>query len=272
MRGRRRAGIVTAVGLLLAATGCASTVATGAGASDRATTVALSEQLDHVHALLVVDGGTALLAGTHTGVMRVTADGGVSRVGAAQDDFMGLSSDGTDLLSSGHPGAGSTEPNPLGLRRSTDGALTWRTVSASGQADFHSIAAAGRRVAAASGGALGMSGDGGATWTDGGLARVRSVAWLGGSLLAITDQGLQMSKGGTAAFQPVLDAPPLAQLTADSSGAAAWGIDGSGTAWRTSDGTAWSVVGTLGQVEAIAGTTTQIWGVGPAGLTTITAP
>jgi hypothetical protein len=70
------------------------------------------------------------------------------------------------LLGSGHPAAGSTLPQALGLIRSEDAGKTWSSVSELGKADFHTIEPAGDDIV----GALFqqpqvlVSGDEGKTW------------------------------------------------------------------------------------------------------------
>lgn len=70
------------------------------------------------------------------------------------------------LLGSGHPAAGGSLPEALGLIRSGDAGRTWTPVSELGGADFHAIATSGATIAAAVFGrsvAL-ASTDGGRTW------------------------------------------------------------------------------------------------------------
>ena len=76
----------------------------------------LSESVEHVHGL-VATGPGKVIAGTHAGAMLVSQDGSVSAQGDQRDDLMGMTGEaGTDTLaSSGHPGAGSQFPNPVGL-------------------------------------------------------------------------------------------------------------------------------------------------------------
>ena len=148
----RRIGVSAAAALLLA--GCASqdagapsagpeppAVSTPASPTPSATpdalaieAVALSEAVSHVHGLVATDAGT-VVAGTHRGARTVTAAGAVSAPGGAQDDLMGMTGEaGTQrLASSGHPGPGTSLPNPLGLITSTDGGATWTPVSLQGR-------------------------------------------------------------------------------------------------------------------------------------------
>ena len=70
------------------------------------------------------------------------------------------------LLGSGHPTAGSTLPQALGLIRSEDAGKSWTSVSELGKADFHAIETAGDDVIAAlfQQPQVLVSGDEGKTW------------------------------------------------------------------------------------------------------------
>lgn len=50
---------------------------------------------------------------------------------------MGFTTLGKDLLASGHPAKGSKAPNPIGLMKSNDGGLIWKSVFLVGKVDFH---------------------------------------------------------------------------------------------------------------------------------------
>ena len=54
-----------------------------------------------------------------------------------------------ELLGSGHPAAGESLPQALGLIRSSDAGKTWESVSELGRADFHTIEPSGSEIVAA---------------------------------------------------------------------------------------------------------------------------
>jgi sortilin (neurotensin receptor 3) len=54
-----------------------------------------------------------------------------------------------ELLGSGHPAAGETLPESLGLMRSEDAGKTWTSVSQLGKADFHAIKTSGDSIVGA---------------------------------------------------------------------------------------------------------------------------
>ncbi|MBF6097704.1 exo-alpha-sialidase [Nocardia cyriacigeorgica] len=214
--------------------------------------VELTPPLDHLHGMHLAADGT-ILAGTHTGLFALAADGTTTRVGASDDDFMGLTgAPGTDhLFASGHPGPSSTAPNPLGLTESTDAGRSWTPKSLTGEVDFHALATDGQLLVGFDGvtGLL-TSTDAGATWT--------TAATIGAAALAITDAGvwaataggLQHSTNAGRSFTTVPDAPRLALLSPANDGSL-WGIDTTGTAWRSHTGQTWEQRATVGPAEAI---------------------
>lgn len=95
--------------------------------------------MEHVHGLGVNPADGTLHVATHRGVFRVT-DGGATRVGQGQQDTMGFTVIGDNhFLGSGHPAPESGGPGHLGLIESTDGGVTWQTLSLEGEADFHAL-------------------------------------------------------------------------------------------------------------------------------------
>lgn len=84
-----------------------------------------------------VDGD--LYVATHDG-LRVY-DGAWSAPDIQINDYMGYSGTEDGFYSSGHPGAGSTLVNPIGLVRSTDYGETVQTINFSGETDFHVMGA-----------------------------------------------------------------------------------------------------------------------------------
>lgn len=267
---RRVAAAITVTVLL--ATGCSSghtNVEVDAGAASTAPGIALSPAVDHVHGAVVVDG--ALLIGTHTGLVEVDpATGTTARRGESKDDLMGLASDGTTLFASGHPGEGSSLPDPMGLLRSDDGGTTWQPVSLTGEVDFHGLVASGERVAGlGTEDGLMLSVDAGRTWEVVDAPGAGSLAWFDDALWIATTDGLRIWKDGTV--EPVTaDVRPIALASADD-GSALWAVQGDGTVWRTTDGSAWSRHGTITALEGLAATRTTAYAVTAESVTVIPA-
>lgn len=216
--------------------------------------VGISPTLGHVHGV-VVDGGELLL-GTHDGVHRVDPSTGEAvRVGTSRDDFMGFSGDADSILvASGHPGPGSSLPNPLGLLTSVNGGETWRSVSLLGQVDFHGLAVFGDSIVGwDTRGTLQLSTDRGQTWQPGPLVTPTSVTWFDDQVwLGTPDRGLLVWNPGSDSLQEV--GVPGILVATSPSGASLWRLDGDGGVHRSSDGNVWQDMGSVSRVEAFAAT------------------
>ncbi len=208
--------------------------------------------LSHVHGV-VLQGGRLLL-GTHDGVHSVDPDTGRSeRIGSSRDDFMGFAGDAAaTLVASGHPGPGSSLPNPLGLITSRDGGESWTSISLLGEVDFHGLAVQGDEIVGwDTRGPLQWSSDGGETWNAGPLVTPTSLAWFSDRVwLGTPDRGLLTWEPGSNAVEEM--GVPGVLVSASPSGSALWRLDGDGTVHRSTDGAAWSDVGRVSRVEAFA--------------------
>jgi ligand-binding sensor domain-containing protein len=215
------------------------------------TRVSLTPRVEHVHGL-VAEGDGSLLAGTHAGLFRVTADGRSALVGPTRADIMGLAIDRAgQLVASGHPEPGAASSNPVGLIRSSDGGRTWSTGSLSGEADFHALAARGNVVVGFDGAAVLVSSDGGKTWQRGQRGEVWSLTLDSRSIWATGPTGLSRSDDSGKSFVAIPNAPRLVLSTAGRDGTP-WGIDSDGVAWVREPATGWRALTTLGPVEALA--------------------
>ena len=240
-------------------------------ASASPSVVALSTPLDHVHAAVYLDG--SLLIGTHTGVALIDpVTGEVSKPGASRDDFMGLAGSSDLLVASGHPGAGSTLPDPLGLIRSTDGGLTWETVSLTGEIDFHALAMDGDKVAgSATAGQILYSEDGGASWIAIAEGEATSLTWFGGQLWIANGETLSTWTPGEAAPQVVADVAGVI-VTAASDGSLLWILQPDGSLLVSEDGIAWSPAGSLPEATYLAASADAAYAVTPERIYVVPAP
>jgi hypothetical protein len=106
----------------------------------------------HVHGLGVNPADGALFIATHTGLYRVErGERRAKRVGDRYQDTMGFTIIGPNrFLGSGHPDLKEAReknlPPLLGLIESTDSGESWEPISLLGEADFHVLRFAGRRV------------------------------------------------------------------------------------------------------------------------------
>lgn len=99
------------------------------------------EEITHGHGLAVdVADPSKVYIATHHGLLVLSNDKELNRVGAAQDDYMGFTphpSDPKVLFSSGHPSIGGN----IGFQKSEDGGFTWKKISdgIQGPVDFHAM-------------------------------------------------------------------------------------------------------------------------------------
>ncbi|MGA0932586.1 MAG: DUF305 domain-containing protein [Candidatus Nanopelagicales bacterium] len=239
-------------------------------ASGSPSVVQLSTPVDHVHAAVYVDG--ALLIGTHTGVVSIDPGTGmVSRVGDSRDDFMGLAGTGGLLVASGHPGAGSTLPDPVGLIRSADGGQSWQTVSLTSEIDFHALAIDGDRVAgSATAGELLYSEDAGRTWLTIVPGEATALAWFDGRLWIA-------GASGVSTWAPGDDAPLAAGLAgllvaSDAAGTRLWVLRPDGTLATSVNGTTWMEAGAVPEAASMAASAQAVYVATPDKVYVVPAP
>ena len=170
-----------------------------------------SEGAGHIHGLGINPSDGALFIATHSGLFRAPRDTSEpSRVDDQYQDTMGFSVVGPDhFIGSGHPAPGSGGPPNLGLIESDDAGRSWRTLSLSGEADFHVLRYARGRVYGYNGlsGKLMVSDDGGESWS----ARTPPAGIIDLAvdpddprrMLASTELGLALSRDDGATWQRV---------------------------------------------------------------------
>lgn len=261
-----------AAGLAVALSGCSATPGpTGGTASPQAAQPGLPNT--HIHGLSASAVGGKLLLATHDGLFDISA-GAAAKIGASHD-LMGFTAgpDQRTLYASGHPGAGSKLPNPLGLMRSTEGGATWEPLSRQGKSDFHALAVTKKGIIAFDG-TLRTSPDG-KTWST--LAASFVPAALAGShgsdtVLATTAEGVQRSADGGATWALNRSAP-LLRFAAFAGNSEVVGVEPGGAVHYSSDGGAsWATRGTIpGEVYAVdSGTgsdgSIRMWAATSAGL------
>ncbi|KAA0679455.1 exo-alpha-sialidase [Roseomonas genomospecies 6] len=159
MSAKKKLALMTAAALVLGAT--------LVGPVHAAETLKLSE-VSHLHGIAVdpADPSRLYLA-THHGVWVTNPDGTATRVSDNRSDYMGFTPNPAQpgaFFASGHPERGGN----LGVLVSTDGAKTWKQISAgvNGPVDFHSmdVSPADSKVLYGHYGSIQVSRDGGKTW------------------------------------------------------------------------------------------------------------
>lgn len=196
--------------------------------------------LAHVHAVGVDPEDGTLYAASHHGVFRIPASGDAVRIANRYQDTMGFTVIGRNhFLGSGHPDLRENLPSHLGLIESTDGGQTWRSLSLSGQADFHALRVVGGRT-------YGYDATTGQLLTSTNRRDWERRARLGLAdfavsppnpqlLLATTSAGMQRSTDGGRTFSPVRNAPVLRTL-AWPTPKALYGVAPDGAVWASADG------------------------------------
>ena len=226
---------VLAIGLVGCGSSSSSSVDTTNGP------FALPPEAGHVHGIAPRPAG-GIVVGTHGGLYAAGSDGALARVGDPAD-YMGLAAlPPAALLSSGHPGPESDEPNPLGLRRSDDGGATWTRIDSVPRDDYHVIEAGGGRVYAV--------GSDGATYAGAaptalvkvgqapeGLIDLAAHPTRGTSVVATTQSGMRRSGDGGRTWAAASDriglvswASPAALFMVDATGGVSMSGDG-GASW-----------------------------------------
>ena len=241
-----------ALALPLALAGCTPAPSPAPEAAPAATA-------QHVHGIFVDPVSTKILLATHDGLYDATGKAPV-KIGTETIDLMGFTATADPLVfyASGHPGPGSSLPNPVGLIRTTDAGKTWEPVSRQGQSDFHALTASGDSLVAFDG-QLRTSHDG-MTWATSPASFAPAV--LAGNpattvVLATTEGGLQRSTDSGKTWKAVPTAPVLqfAAFAASEEKAPTdvVGVTPDGSVHVSSDaGLTWTPTGKVeGQVQAV---------------------
>jgi hypothetical protein len=251
-RVRATAVLAAGTGLILALSACSPSSVTAGPAPASSTGSTMPDA--HIHGLSVSSKTGQVLLATHDGLFDMTKQP-TAKIGTT-NDLMGFSG-GTDhgvLYASGHPGADSDLPNPLGLIRSTDGGKTWEQLSRQRESDFHALTATKSGIVGFDG-TLRTSPDG-KTWNT--VATDFVPAVLAGSpasdtVLATTPQGIRRSTDSGKTWSAVKSGPVI-QFAAFASPTDAVGVEPDGTVHYSADaGATWTRKGQIHDtVQAVA--------------------
>lgn len=242
-----------AAALVLALAACTPSTGPTAGASStRQAGSGLPSS--HVHGLTVSGDTSQVLLATHDGLFDVSKQP-ATKIGGT-NDLMGFTAgkDSGIFYASGHPGAGSNLPNPLGLLKTVDGGKTWEQLSRQGESDFHAMTTTKSGIVAFDG-TLRTSPDG-KTWktVSAGFAPAVLAGHPGSdTVLATTQEGIQRSTNGGTTWTAVKSGPVI-QFAAFATAAEVVGAEPDGTVHYSADaGVTWTKKGRIeGQVLAIA--------------------
>jgi photosystem II stability/assembly factor-like uncharacterized protein len=216
-----------------------------------AETLKLSE-VSHLHGIAVDPTDPArLYLASHHGVWLTNPDGTATRVSDNRHDYMGFTPNPTQpgaFYASGHPETGGN----LGVLVSTDGAKTWKQVSAgvSGPVDFHSMDAspADPNVLYGHYGSIQVSRDAGKTWEVTGRPPadtfdLAASAKDPNTVYAATRAGLMVSRDAGKTWQPASMVQRPATLVATTRDGTAYAFQvGTGLLRTTEPSMAWQTV------------------------------
>lgn len=223
----------------------------------------MPDLLGHIHGLGVDPADDSLYVATHMGLYRVSDQGKRTRIADRYQDTMAFTVIGPrHFLAGGHPDLREQLPPQLGLIESKDAGKTWKPLAMQGEADFHILEPAGKRLYAydsVSGTLL--------TTTDrqNMTALVRTpllslAAVPGGDLLLGTNDQAQLMQldPRTKTIEPT-KGPNLVVLDTTASGQVV-GLAPDGTVHLSTDsGKTWVERGSIGGSPAALTTSTATW-------------
>lgn len=93
-------------------------------------------KIDHIHGLGYAGDQNVSFFAAHDG-LKVYENGNWYKTKKENNDYMGFSATADGFYTSGHPGADSKLPNPLGIKKSTDNGQTLEKLALEGEIDFH---------------------------------------------------------------------------------------------------------------------------------------
>lgn len=259
MNKRHAAAAATALTLGLTLAACSDSDS----GSDDAAPSASGASVSHIHGLGLDPSDQRLYVATHEGVYTPDTKDRPKLVGDSKDDYMGFTvAQDKTFYASGHPAPGADGPGNKGLIKSTDAGKTWKSLSLSGESDFHALDYAHGTIYGydATNGLLRTSKDG-ATWKKGASIQALDITVSPQDpdrVLATTGEGIARSTDGGKTF-PKGKQPVMAFLSWKAKDGL-YGIDTSGGLNRSTDGGAtWKETGTVpgGQPQALTAVGTE---------------
>jgi len=228
------------------------------GFTQHASAVTL-DSVSHIHHVKVIENKVLVL--THEGLFELVGKNDMKLVGKDRIDVMGFTSLGKLLFASGHPAIGSKMPNPIGLVKSLDGGLTWKSVSLVGKVDFHFLEGAGTDLYGADSqtGKLMYSSDSGKTWKDLGENTFTDIAVspkMSGMAIAIKDSELLLTEQAFKSTTKIKNTLKITQVEWRKSGL--YGLGGSSLYKSTNSGKTWTKLSTFKGAPGILSASDQM--------------
>lgn len=250
MNKRPAAVATTALALALTLAACSDS---GDNTDSTGSSAASGTTVSHIHGLGLDPADQRLYVATHEGVHTPDAKGDPELVGDSKDDFMGFTVAGEKTFyAGGHPTSGGNK----GLIKSTDAGETWKSLSLSGESDFHALDFAHGTVYGydSTNGLVRTTKDG-VFWKDGAQLEALDIAVSPtdpGVVLATTAEGVARSSDGGKVFAQ--GQGPVMSFLSWTANDGLYGIDTSGGLNRSTDGgTTWQKASTVpgGQPQAL---------------------
>lgn len=208
--------------------------------------------VSHIHHVKVVNSKVLVL--THEGLFELIGKNELKLVGKDKFDVMGFTTLGEALVASGHPAEGSKIPNPIGVRKSLDGGLTWKNISLSGKVDFHSLEGAGTDLYGtdSQSGEFMASTDSGKTWKYLGTNTFTDIAVspkISGMAIAISNSELLLTENAFKSTTKIKNALKFTQIEWRKSGL--YALSGVSLYKSTNSGKTWTTLSTFKDVPGI---------------------
>jgi hypothetical protein len=199
------------------------------------------DSVSHIHHVKVV--GSKVLVLTHEGLYELVGKNNMKLIGKEKIDVMGFVSLGNVLVASGHPAIGSKMPNPIGVIKSIDGGLTWKSISLSEKVDFHFLEGLGSDLygADSQSGKLMYSADSGVTWKTLGANTFTDIAVSpkkSGVAIAMKDSELLLTQNAFKSTAKIKSTLTMTQIEWRKSGL--YGLSGSSLYKSTNSGKTWA--------------------------------
>lgn len=217
------------------------------------------DSVSHIHQVKVVANKVHVL--THEGLYELVGKNDMKLVGKDKIDVMGFTSLGNVLVASGHPAVGSKMPNPIGIMKSLDGGLTWKSVSLSGKVDFHYLEGAGSDLYGADSqtGKLMYSADSGVTWKTLGANTFTDIAVspeMSGMAIAISNSELLLTENAFKSTTKIKSTLTMTQIEWRKSGL--YGLSGNSLYKSTNSGKTWARQSTFKGAPGILSASDQL--------------
>ena len=217
------------------------------------------DSVSHIHHVKAVEKKMHVL--THEGLFELVGKNDMKLVGKEKIDIMGFTTLGKALFASGHPAQGSKAPNPVGLIKSTDGGISWKSVSLVGKVDFHFLEGAGTDLygADSQSGELLHSANSGKTWRSLGANTFEDVAVspeMSGQAIALKNSELVLTENAFKTSVKIKSALKFTQIEWRNSGL--YALSGNSLYKSTNSGKTWTKQSTFKGAPGILSASDQL--------------